>query len=222
MSANEHILLESDAALEVPDARAARKVHARVRLKSRLRRRILQLEIIDYYFLSVRSWRSGALLAEYVVDLRFAQAAPRLSRFVAWRWMMSAVALLALGCAIAVRVVPSAPRPWLYVCAGLLAAGVSAALTCAYRTSETIALHSAHGHAKCLEYTGGIGTLRAARVFLTKLAAHTQLAMRARRHSKAAHLRDEMREHFRLKEAGTLSVEEYEAAKVRILGQHAR
>jgi hypothetical protein len=99
---------------------------------------------------------------------------------------------------------------------------VSAALTCAYRTSETISLHSAHGHATCLEYTGGIGTLRAARIFLTKLAAHTRLAMRARRHSKAAHLRDEMREHFRLKEIGTLSLEDYEAAKARILDQHAR
>ena len=46
--------------------------------------------------------------------------------------------------------------------------------------------------------------------------------MAARRRSRAAHLRDEMREHFRLKEIGTLSVEEYEAAKVRILHQHAR
>jgi hypothetical protein len=31
-----------------------------------------------------------------------------------------------------------------------------------------------------------------------------------------------MREHFRLKEIGSLSMEEYEAAKARILGQHPR
>jgi hypothetical protein len=221
VSTTEHILLESDVR-EVPDVRAARRVHAHVRLRSRLRRRVLQLEIIDYYFLAVRSWRSGALLAEYVVDLRFVQAAPRISRFIAWRWMIAALALLAPGAAIAVRIVPSASRPWLYLCIGLVAAGVAAALTCAYRTNETITLHSAHGNAKCLEYTGGIGTLRAARLFLTRLVAHTRLAMAARRGSRAAHLRDEMREHFRLKEIGTLSVEEYEAAKVRILHQHAR
>jgi len=171
MSATEHILLESDVR-EVPHIRAARKVHARVRLKSRLRRRVMQLEIIDYYFLAVRSWHSGILLAEYVVDLRFVEAAPRISRrFIVW---------------------------------------------------ETISLHSAHGNAKCLEFTGGIGTLRAARLFLTRLVAHTRLAMAARRRSRAAHLRDEMREHFRLKEIGTLTPDEYEAAKVRILGQHAR
>ena len=38
---------------------------------------------------------------------------------------------------------------------------------------------------------------------------------------RAERLRDEMREHFRLKEAGVLSQEQYEASKARILGQHA-
>ena len=50
----EHILLESDL-LEVPDVGAARKVHARIAFCSRLRRRFMQLEIIDYYYLAVRS-----------------------------------------------------------------------------------------------------------------------------------------------------------------------
>ena len=218
MSATEHILLESDDR-EVPNARAARRVHAGIRLTSRLRRRVLQLEIIDYYFLVVRSSRSGESL-EYVVDLRFVEAAPRISKFIAWRWMAAALALFASGTAIFVWTSLS-PRPWLYICVGVMAAGASAALTCAYKTSETITLHSAHGRARCLEYTGGIGTLRAARMFLTKLSAHTRLAMSARRQSRVAHLRDEMREHFRLKEIGTLSMDEYEAAKVRILGEHA-
>jgi hypothetical protein len=37
----------------------------------------------------------------------------------------------------------------------------------------------------------------------------------------AEHLRDEMRDHLRLKEIGLLPAEEYETAKVRILDQHS-
>src|SRR5436305_9594979 len=54
MPTTEHILLESDFR-QVPDLRDARTVHARLEFRSRLRRRVLQLEIIDYYYLSVRS-----------------------------------------------------------------------------------------------------------------------------------------------------------------------
>ena len=211
MSASEHILLESDVR-EVPDALAARKVHASIRLRSRLRRRALQLEIIDYYYLSVRAWRSRVPQASYVLDLRFADATPRLSRHVAWRSMAAALFLLAAAAAISDRLVP---------CLIVMGSAALAALTCAFRTHETVTIYSANGGAKLMEFTAGLGTLRALRLFMTKLAAHTRLASAARRRSRSEHLRDEMREHFRLKEIGTLSVDEYEAAKVRILGQHA-
>ena len=58
------------------------------------------------------------------------------------------------------------------------------------------------------------------RPFLRKLAAHVQLAAAARRASMAEHLRDELREHYRLKEAGVLATEIYDACKVRILARH--
>jgi hypothetical protein len=56
---------------------------------------------------------------------------------------------------------------------------------------------------------------------MAKLAAHIRLSSAARRRTKAEHLRDEMREHLRLKELGVLSAGEYEKAKVRILDQHS-
>ena len=116
----------------------------------------------------------------------------------------------------------------LAVCTGAIALAALAVFVCAYRTSETITLCSAHGKARLLEFTGSLGTLRAMRTFRAKLAAHTQAAAARRRASKAEHLRDEMREHFRdemrehfrLREVGVLSLVEYEAAKLRILGQH--
>ena len=72
MQTSEHILLESDER-EVPALGSARKTHAQVEVTSRLRRCVLQLEIIDYYYLSVRS-RSPSGELGYVLDLRFVAA----------------------------------------------------------------------------------------------------------------------------------------------------
>jgi len=96
-----------------------------------------------------------------------------------------------------------------------------ATLLSVYRTTETVILFSTHGAARLLECAGGLGTFRVLRQFMAKLAAHIQLASAARRRTRAEHLRDEMREHLRLKEIGVLPAGEYETAKVRILDQHS-
>jgi hypothetical protein len=213
MPASEHILLESDDR-QVPHPRAARKVHARIGLKSRLRGRAMDLAIIDYHYLSVRSshWRTPE--TAYVLDLRFVDARPRHSRHIAWRWMAVALFFLTLAAAAAWL------GQWDIPCLTALGLGVLAALLCAYRTRETVTVYSANGRAKLVEFTGGLGTGRSLRLFMAKLTAHIQLAIAERRRSRSEYLRDEMREHFRLKELGLLSTDEYEAAKALILGQH--
>jgi hypothetical protein len=102
-----------------------------------------------------------------------------------------------------------------------LAVWAFATLVAVYRTTEKVSLFSTHGAARLLECTGGLGTFRAFRGFTPKLAAHIQLAAAARRPAKSEHLRDEMREHLRLKDSGAISAGEYEKAKLRILGQHS-
>ena len=217
----EHILLESDTC-EVPDLRAARKVHARIAFRSRLRRRVTQLEIIDYYYLAVRSYsRAGGL--EYVLDLRFVDT-PRVSRHISWRWITASLLLTSLAYGI-LKLSPAAPQWWqrysLPVCATVIGAWAVATLLAVYRTTETVRLFSSVGAARLLDCTGGLGTVRGLRRFMAKVSAHIRLAAEARRRTKAAHLRDEMREHVRLKEIGVLGEPEYESAKARILGRHS-
>jgi len=212
MTATEHILLESDLR-EVPELRDARKSHGRIALRSRLRRHVLYLEIIDYYYLSVRS-HTGARALEFSLDLRFARA-PQFSRHIAWRWMAASLALIVVPTAIALAIRTSA------VSLAVAALWAGTTFVCLYRTTETIRLISTCGAARLLEFTGGPGTFRALRPFVAKLMAHLRLASAARRPTKAEHLRDEMREHQRLRELGVLSVSDYEASKARILGQHA-
>jgi hypothetical protein len=220
MTPTEHILLEAESP-QVPQAHEARRSHACIGLRSRLRRRVLTLEIIDYYYLSVRSpSRSGQL--EFTLDLRFVRA-PRLARHIAWRWMAAMLVLVALT--VASTALLRSPGIWqhhvLPLAIGLGAASACATAACIYMTTETVSLTSTYGVARLLEFTGGLGTFRAVRPFLAKLAAHIRLASGARRRTKAEHLRDEMREHLRLREIGVLSAGEYKASKARILAQHA-
>jgi hypothetical protein len=218
----EHILLESDDR-QLPDPRAARKVHARVALRSLLRRWFVRLEIIDYYYLSVRSHSRSAAL-EYVLDLRFVDM-PQTSRHVAWRWIAASLLLTGLAYGImqlGPSVLPWSQRDWLISCTAVTGAWAVTTLLAIYRTTETVSLFSTDGAVILLECTGGLGTLRGkGRRFTAKIAAHVRLAAAARRVTKAAHLRDAMREHLRLKELGVLGEPAYESAKTRILGRHS-
>jgi hypothetical protein len=109
---------------------------------------------------------------------------------------------------------------WLPVLGTLSALALGAGFVSFYRTTKTLTVLSVNGQARLLELTGGVGTFQAIRRFSKALTAHVQASIRARRRSRAEHLRDEMREHLRLKEAGVLSDQEYETSKRRILARH--
>lgn len=223
MQATEHIVLESDER-RVPALRTARKVHSRLRVQSSVRRRASELALIDYCYLSVRTWRSRGPDAQYVLDLRFVDPALRLSRHVAWRFLAASAVLAVLAVALAWRISASSTpwrHEWLLPLGGLFGLAVCAALVGLYRTTKTLVLFSVSGRARLLELTGGVGSFRAMRSFSRTLAAHVRIASARRRRSRAEHLRDEMREHLRLKEAGVLSEKEYEMSKARILAKHA-
>jgi len=223
LQAAEHIVLESDAR-EVPQLRSRRREHASVQCRSRLRRRSLNLSIIDYYYLAVGMGEGSAARREYVLDLRFIDPSFRLTRHIPWRWIYAALALTAAAAACALWGAAETTS-WSRHLAALASAALFATAALAYlavaaRLVETVALHSLHGRAVLLEYRGSAGTLRRVRPFMRKLAAHVQLAEAARRSTRAEHLRDELREHYRLKQAGVLAGETYEGCKARILARH--
>jgi hypothetical protein len=220
MTSSEHILLESDER-EIPNPRTSRRRHASIVLRSRLRRRSLDLELIDYYFLVVRQHRGQSFVAEYVLDLRFVAPSLQFVRRVAWRWGLATLVLGGLAVAVALRIDTSAsPGEWLKACAAVSGMTLVASIVFSYRTIETVRLFSAHGRARLLEFTSGVGAIRALQPFAVKLAAHIRIAEEARRSLRSEHLRDEMREHFRLHQTGVLSTEEYENSKGRILAGH--
>lgn len=223
MAAIEHILLESSE-YAVPTLGTARRLHARYLLHGGARQRAKELTLIDDFYLSVRVARGQSVESQYVVDLRFVDPVPRLRRRVAWRWIAVSAALAAPGTYWA-RVIDASPEPWwhhewLPITAALFVVAACALFAAIRLTTETLALLSAHGRAKLVAHTGPVGMLRGLRGFLPRLDAHIRIAAAARRRSLTEHLRDEMREHYRLRNAGALTESEYEAAKRRILARH--
>src|SRR5262245_19525814 len=175
MAASEHILLESDER-NVPALETARRIHARVVLQGGLRRRPMELVLIDYFFLSVRIARARSIESRYVLDLRFVDPLPRVARRIAWPWVAAGGALVALAIAGA-RELAASPAPWWrdeWLAATLALAVLAAgALVAAFHlTTETLTLVSAHGRAKLLTHVGSLGTFRALRGFLPRLDAH--------------------------------------------------
>jgi hypothetical protein len=218
----ENILLESDER-DVPTLETARRIHARIALPGGSWRPSLELALIDYFYLSVRTARARRVGSRYVVDLRFVDPVPRLSRRVPWRWLAAGAAFLALAILgareIAASTAPWWRHEWFPATVALFAVAAGALIAAVHLTTETLTLYSAHGRAKLVCHAGGVGTLRAFRRFQPRLEAHLRIAL-ARRRARAEHLRDEMREHFRLRGAGVLTEAEYEVAKRRILATH--
>ncbi len=222
MQAVEHILLESDERT-LPQRHTARRIHASHRFHGRLRRRVVELEIIDYYYLFCRERNGRAEPVEFVLDLRFVDSFVRRSRHIPWRWLAVTAGFLGLAVLLWMNssIAYGSGHIRLVVGALLLLAAGCSGLTSAYRLTERLELRSVHGQAKLLELTGGLGTLRSLHPFMIKLGAHVRIATGRRRGPKSVHLRDEMREHHRLKEAGVLSNGQYEESKRRILAHHS-
>ena len=224
MQAAEHILLESSESREVPELGTARKVHARALLRSRLRRHTVELVLLDYCYLSLRSQRWRGPISGCVLDLRFVDPTPRVERHIAWRWI-GASALVFLWAVLVAWQIARSPGHWwqhssLPLCLALFMAAIGVACAAFWRTTETFALYSTHGRARLLEFTGEVGTVRALRAFEPMLLAHLRVAVAARRRDFGDHLRDEMREHSRLRDLGVLSANDYEISKRRVLAAH--
>lgn len=222
----EHISLESS-----PDVAATplRHPHRRTlstfKLASTLRGCVTEVSVLEDHYLAVRSERSRETPKKYVLDLRFANPQPVRVRHVAWTCLGMALALLST-CVIALWWA-SAASTTLWLHPGFFA-GMGAALTATAalvlflrRTTESLQFTSVHGGATLVSILGGIGSAQSGKRFFVEMIKGINAAKLARAQPKPQFLRDEMREHHRLRELDVLSEKEYEASKQRILAAHS-
>lgn len=222
----EHISIESSMEESATPVRRARgKVLASYALKSPLRGCETELSLLEDHFVAVRCVRPDSLPKKYDVDLRFVDPRPVRSREISWTWLVVTVGLIALAIGTIAAQWSVSPQPWLLP--GILAAfatllvSVLTGMLFVRRTTESLEFRSIHGHATLLSVTGGIGSARDGKRFFVALMKDINAAKAARPQEKPQFLRDEMREHHRLRELGVLSEEQYEQSKARILAEHS-
>lgn len=222
---SEHISLESEPANGKRTVRGPHRVYARLRWRNVLRGIEAQFELADDHFLQVRYLQPRRHARQYTVDLRFCAAQPRRSRHVAWLLLIATLALAGASTAATWMLmrgsVPESPNLFAGITIGLAAAAAALAALFLQRTTESLEFTSLHGQVPLVRLTGGLGSGHKAKAFCIELIKSINLAHAKLDTTAQTYLRDEMREHQRLRRVGALSEGEYETCKQRILAAHA-
>jgi hypothetical protein len=220
----EHIHIEAEpGSVAAPIAHRLRKVRTSYLLKSSLRGCETELSILEDHFVTVRTVRPDAQPRKYEVDLRFANPKPVRVRTISWFWftLASCMALLAAGGLWATWADAGRWSSPIFLAALVtLLASAGATIMFLRRTVESLEFVSMHGGATLVSVVGGIGSARAGKRFFIELIKSINAAKATRRQELPQFLRDEMREHHRLRELGVLTEQQYEQSKARILASH--
>lgn len=224
MGAVEHITLDGGADPgATPTVQSQLATLQRYSIPGRPEGHYTELSILEKHYLRVRivGSRSGARV--YQLDLRFADPAPVRVRRVPWAWALGAGALAASGLVSLALTWPAMTSAigWDTV-AGLCVALVGTVIACACLrwTTESLQLRSVHGAATLVGVTGQLGSARRHQKVFAEVSRNVIAATNARPQELPQFLRDEMREHYRLRKLGVLSETDYEAAKAAILAAH--
>lgn len=220
----EHIHIEAEpGVVAAPAAPRRRKVRASYLLKSRLRGCETEVAIHDDHFAAVRTVRPDAAPRKYEVDLRFANPKPLRVRSISWFWLALAASLALLATGGIWASWGDAARgssPIFLTALVALLAAMGATILFLRRTVESLEFVSMNGGATLISVVGGIGSARAGKRFFIELIRSINAAKAERPQERLQFLRDEMREHHRLRELGVISEQQYEQGKARILASH--
>jgi hypothetical protein len=219
----EHISIEAGHD-DTPQKRVPRKTRLSYELTSKLRGCVTRLALLDDHYLSVHMERPDCEPKIYDFDLRFANAKPVIVRHVAWFWLALSLCLAALAICALWMLWPQSAAEWLnpvpITAVIALLASPAAILMFLRRTTESLEFTSVHGGVTLVSVTGAIGSARDGKKFFVELIKSINAAKLARPQPPQQFLRDEMREHHRLRELGVLTEAQYETSKSRILAAH--
>lgn len=183
----------------------------------------VELTVLEGHHLRVRSIGARGDLLDYEFDLRFADPAPVRRRSVPWIRMLAAAILVAAALGALLFAWPAlwnllgaTAASWLVM---LLAAAAGAYVGLRW-TVESLELLSAHGRAPLVSVSGRLGSSDRHRKVFAALSQHVPAARNARPQKEPKFLRDEMREHYRLRDLGVFSEKVYERSKAAILAAH--
>jgi hypothetical protein len=214
----EHILLTGDEPAPELIVAQARQVRARLVLNDRVRRTRTELRLYDQGYLGVFETRAGTVGPERRFDLRHLDAKPLLTRRVARKSARATLCLVLLALAAGMlawaSVLPQVTIP--AAAAATLAAAMAAGLYI-NRTLERVQFVTRHGRTVALMLVACCGCRRAFRALVPRLVAAIHDAAQLTEGDRTDRLRAEVREHYRLHDAGVLTRDDCAVAVQRIL-----
>jgi len=216
----EHICLEADSSPEIANSAVTETVEYRLQLKRRTHGSEQNITIYDSGRIDADFSQRKAQPRRYRIDARNLDANPVVVRHVARRTLITALVTGATSMLLLALPLWFTPLGAWQLPAGILLATTSlfALLLGVYLTGETVSFVSLHGRVPIITVRGGIRCHKRCAALSKALSQVTQAV---REETDIAHLlRNEMREHHRLKVEGVIDAEDFESAKLRILGAH--
>ena len=200
----EHILIASD---EGSDPRAAHKVLERWRLGNPLRRMATEITVFEEGYAEITHHAGRKSEAPFRLDLRYLDPIPSITRVIATRAWWTAAGCA--GAALAAFMVAYFTALGAVAASFGLGAAAAAAVAVAIalqRSHETIEYVTLHGRAPVLALVANFGAIKPFRAFVPELSQAIEEAAEEIAGDTSSFLRAEMREHYRLRGDGVLSV----------------
>jgi hypothetical protein len=201
----EHIYIGDEFADQAGEPTTIRQ---REYLRNHVRRTITEVTFFEEGFLKIREGNKQSLIKEHVVELRFLDPDPVVSKQVATSclWSLLGTGVLALSSLVAL---PMAGFPG-YAMPVATVLAVLAALSLAmfvYRTQVTHQFRTASGKTGVVSLTGSLGCVRRARVMSFQVRKAIVRAGADSGVHDVRYLRAEMQAHYKLAETGVISRE---------------
>lgn len=220
----EHFVLETGSAPvlsdDTPVTRATHRIRERVEIKDRLRAHSTEFVLYEDGMLDVKETRRGKRLKANRLMLRYLDPEPSVDTHNA-KPVFKAALVLAGTAALAVLLAQFDALALYAEPVAIVAAATAlvAVLAGAYLTHERMAFHTLHGRVPALRLRAGFGVQFRYRSLLRRLGRAIEAAGRGTGRDTADFLRQEMREHYRLRKEGVLTAENCGEGTGRILRQ---
>jgi hypothetical protein len=205
---SEEIFIEADESESEAPPSGRNAPQLRFLLSNRAHAQLTEITLFERGWLSVRHHRRGAPGMAQMINLRFVDPQPALARRTASKALQLFLGLLGLTIVSATLAFVSVLTSVTAIIAAV--AAIATVLTFGvyvFRTQERAVFCTTHGRAPVIRLLATLGCFRVYRELIPRLGTAIQSAHKLNRVDKNAQLREEMREHYRLKEAGVISAD---------------
>jgi len=200
----EHISLGEDFAV-LAGAEEPEKITDRFEYQNRMRGKRAELILYEEGYLRVREWRRKRRARDYLLSLRFMGTKTTVVRKLPMRVLYTAAGFTGLG-ALCSLVAWLSPWDAFFVPAaavGFVGAAIASMLFL-YFAHEKTTFSTASGNAVALTLYGSADSFKRCRAMIPKIQRAIEAAQTKNIQDRSDYLRQEMREHYRLREFGVI------------------